>query len=290
MPPTNRLSPPSGDQGVGAAMRVAREAGGVGLREMAKRLGYSAHSNLSEYESGKRLPPEDIVAGYQRVLGLTDGSLVEALTTALDGRAATARKPASPIAPDPIAAEPKSQPEGDSSAGTTAQQPRRRRAWLAVLAVVAALVVVAAVIVVVRWQQPGQPAAVPTAVFADGSDPQVTGCRNDAVVVDSVDVYDPPEHLVGTLELRASPHCGMSWGRFSPTEALLVLPPVTLVIAVERPADGAQAPFSVTYDGQPAYGNMLISRQECVYATLVLQRQGQNSSTFKTACVRSPGH
>jgi transcriptional regulator with XRE-family HTH domain len=82
--PTDRPVSPSEDRTIGAAMRAARESQRVGLREMAKRLGYSAHSNLSDYESGKRLPPERLAADYERVLGLQPESLTKMLETALD--------------------------------------------------------------------------------------------------------------------------------------------------------------------------------------------------------------
>jgi hypothetical protein len=49
------------------------------------------------------------------------------------------------------------------------------------------------------------------------------------------------------------------------------------------------AKFHVTYDGLPAYGNMLISSHECVYAQLALIRQGQPSlPQLQTACRQAP--
>jgi hypothetical protein len=58
-----------------------------------------------------------------------------------------------------------------------------------------------------------------------------------------------------------------------PTAALSTKPPLALEIDVHRPADGSVAKFRVTYDGLDAYGNMLVSRYECVYAPLTLTRQ-----------------
>jgi hypothetical protein len=114
------------------------------------------------------------------------------------------------------------------------------------------------------------------------------GCASDAVKPDRVNVYDPPQHLVGTLELVSSPRCGMSWGRFVPTVALTVSPTLRLHIDMHRPSDGASAPFAVDFDGQPAYGNMLASREECVYATVTLVRNGQSTAPFATQCFRAP--
>jgi transcriptional regulator with XRE-family HTH domain len=63
------------EQRMGAALRAARESGGLTLRQMAKRLRYGSHSSLSEYENGVRMPSESVVEGYERVLGLEAGKL-----------------------------------------------------------------------------------------------------------------------------------------------------------------------------------------------------------------------
>jgi transcriptional regulator with XRE-family HTH domain len=70
------------EQRVGAALRAARKAAGVGLREMARRLNYGSHSGLSEYEKGAKMPPETVVAGYEHVLGLESGVLTAVLEAA----------------------------------------------------------------------------------------------------------------------------------------------------------------------------------------------------------------
>jgi hypothetical protein len=80
----------------------------------------------------------------------------------------------------------------------------------------------------------------------------------------------------------------MSWGRFVPTVALTVSPTVRLHIDMHRPSDGATAPFAVDFDRQPAYGNMLASREECVYATVTLVRSEQSTAPFATQCFRAP--
>ncbi|HEX4833888.1 MAG TPA: hypothetical protein VH478_22670, partial [Trebonia sp.] len=67
-------------------------------------------------------------------------------------------------------------------------------------------------------------------------------------------------------------------------------PKLTLELDVDRPADGGMAKFHVTYDGQAAYGNMLTSDHQCVYAQVTLIRQGQPSlPPVQTACLKSPG-
>lgn len=61
---------------LGAALRAAREERGLSLRAMARKLHYSAHSNLVEYERGHRLAPRPVVEGYEAALGLRAGSLL----------------------------------------------------------------------------------------------------------------------------------------------------------------------------------------------------------------------
>src|SRR5262249_44139379 len=53
----------------------------------------------------------------------------------------------------------------------------------------------------------------------------------------------------------------------TPLRAQSTQPTLTLEIDVDRPADGAAAKFHVAYDGQAAYGNMLISGHGCVSST-----------------------
>jgi len=132
------------------------------------------------------------------------------------------------------------------------------------------------------------PTTTPAQVPLDQADPKVAGCA-DAVTVDSIEVYDPPQHLAGTLQLRFSPVCGSSWSRFEPTAGLATTPPLTLELNVRRPGDGAVAPFQVTFDGQEAYGNILTSNQECVFAEVIFHRGDAVSPTFRTSCHRGAG-
>jgi hypothetical protein len=156
-------------------------------------------------------------------------------------------------------------------------------------AVILGLAVFIAVDLLGGNRKPAHAASSPVVGVRDGSDPKVTGCATGAITADSVDVYDPPEHLAGVLQLRSSAHCGTSWARFVPTAALTTKPTLTLEIDVYRPADGGAAKFPVTYDGLPAYGNMLISRHECVYAKLELLRKGQtNPPPVQTSCRKAP--
>jgi transcriptional regulator with XRE-family HTH domain len=273
------------EQRVGAAMREARELSGTSLRQMAKRLGYQSHTALSSYERGAVMPTEKVIEGYEQVLGLQSGELTTVLEAARIERHGDAWAKRRVHVPTDFI-----QGEAATSPGT---EQLGRFGWLRQRPVIVGgaigLVVLVALVVGLALRHP-QPTHHPLATIsvADGNDPEVTGCATGAITADSVSVYDPPEHLVGTFQLRSSARCGANWGRFVPTSALLVKPLLTLEIDVNRPADGAVARFRVTYDGLKAYGNMLVSRYECVYATLTLIRKGQvNPATIQTRCARA---
>lgn len=72
---------------LGAEIRRLRSARGMSQRALTRLIGLSAHSNLADYETGRRLPPADIVAGCELALGVTDGSLRRLHEQALAERA-----------------------------------------------------------------------------------------------------------------------------------------------------------------------------------------------------------
>jgi transcriptional regulator with XRE-family HTH domain len=273
------------EQRVGQAMREAREAAGISLRKLAHQLGYHSHTTLSSYERGAVMPTDEVVTGYERVLGLTPGSLTEILEAArIDrhGDAWAKRRVHIPTEFAPVApAEPEEPP-------TPSPQARLRPGPWVVITGGAVVIGVVGLVVGLLVSQP-RPTISTVAGVQDRADPKATGCYLDGVTVDSAEVFDPPEHLVGTLQLRSSPHCGTSWGRFVPTSALATKPALTIEIDVYRPGDGMSAKYHVTYDGLDAYGNMLISAHECVYAQVTLIRQGQPSlPAVQTGCQKSP--
>src|SRR5215467_9682369 len=59
---------------LGAALRQAREAQGISLRALARKL-YRSHSTLVEYERGHRLAPLEVVEAYESELGAPSGTL-----------------------------------------------------------------------------------------------------------------------------------------------------------------------------------------------------------------------
>jgi DNA-binding XRE family transcriptional regulator len=71
------LAPPPMATGlpVGVELRRLRRCHGLSQRQMARLIGLAAHSAVADYESGKRLPANDIIIGYEHVFGLADGRL-----------------------------------------------------------------------------------------------------------------------------------------------------------------------------------------------------------------------
>ncbi len=66
------IDPPS----VGARIRAARAERGLGLRELARRIG-RAPSYLSDIELGRRVPTEDVIGAVASELGLDPGELMD---------------------------------------------------------------------------------------------------------------------------------------------------------------------------------------------------------------------
>lgn len=72
---------------LGAQLRNRRMARGMSLRALAKELGLSGHGTLVDYEHGRRIPPEDLVVGCERVFQVSDGALRNLRDKALAERA-----------------------------------------------------------------------------------------------------------------------------------------------------------------------------------------------------------
>jgi len=59
----------------------------MSFRALARQLGLSAHSGLADYESGRRIPPEDLILVYERVFDVPTGTLKELRNRAFAERA-----------------------------------------------------------------------------------------------------------------------------------------------------------------------------------------------------------
>lgn len=74
-------------------LRQCRLDRGMSLRVLARRMGMSAHSGLADYEWGRRIPPEDLIAAYARVFDLPAGALHDLRARAFAERARRADPP-----------------------------------------------------------------------------------------------------------------------------------------------------------------------------------------------------
>jgi transcriptional regulator with XRE-family HTH domain len=71
---------------LGLELRRLRLELGMSQRKLTQLLGLSAHSNLSDYERGRRIPPADIVNACERLLAAPPGYLEELRRLALRER------------------------------------------------------------------------------------------------------------------------------------------------------------------------------------------------------------
>ena len=72
---------------LGTELRRLRLELGISQRELTRRIGLSAHSNLGEYERGSRIPPCDIILACERLFPVQPGYLQQLRVQALRERA-----------------------------------------------------------------------------------------------------------------------------------------------------------------------------------------------------------
>ena len=72
---------------LGLELRRLRMEIGISQRSLTRLIGLSAHSNLSDYERGRRIPPADIVEACERMLQSPRGHLQKLRAQALTERA-----------------------------------------------------------------------------------------------------------------------------------------------------------------------------------------------------------
>lgn len=78
---------------LGRELRRLRLQGGMSQRRLVRALGLSAHSNLVQYELGRRIPPGDIIVACERIFGEAARSLRQLHAEALAEHAAIPRPP-----------------------------------------------------------------------------------------------------------------------------------------------------------------------------------------------------
>jgi len=215
---------------VGAALRAAREAAGLGLREIARLLHYRSHSTLSEYEAGARMPSEIVVEGYERVLGLPRGTLLALLESANIERHGDPWMKRRTYA---------------SVQRTSHEEPTE----------------------LMHKGIPSTPEAAsppwPPVPVADGADPDAAGCSMDAITVHSRRIAHITRRVVvGHIELRYSRRRSAAWGRFKGypflDHLMMQHQDVLIEIGVARLSDGVTVSLSETYCFDFMWGNLVV--------------------------------
>src|SRR6266508_3973952 len=93
---------------LGAELRRLRLERGMSLRKLVRILGLTAHSNLVQYEMGRRIPPGDIITAYERIFGDSAAALARLRDRVLAERAADPGRATVPVpAPDRAGSDPR---------------------------------------------------------------------------------------------------------------------------------------------------------------------------------------
>ncbi len=64
-------------QRFGEKLRILRERQGIGVRELARAIGYTTHSYISEVEAGKKLPSRKLMSEVARFFGVSYDQLLD---------------------------------------------------------------------------------------------------------------------------------------------------------------------------------------------------------------------
>lgn len=111
---------------LGIEIRKYRIARGMTQARLAREIGLSAHSNISDYEAGRRLPPMDILQSFESVLCVNDRRLCEWRDRALTERARlwAARAVEAMREPPAVASLHPPREGGGGGCGTASPSPR----------------------------------------------------------------------------------------------------------------------------------------------------------------------
>jgi hypothetical protein len=127
------------------------------------------------------------------------------------------------------------------------------------------------------------PATAHAVAHRDGEDPVVTGCSQDTRTLDQSPVFLPSGQKFGTLLLRYSPSCAMSWGAVWGPDPRQY----RVFIIARRPADGVEAPSNWALNTPPgSYGNMLSTSASCVMIEAYVRTPQGVGPVAQTRCLR----
>jgi transcriptional regulator with XRE-family HTH domain len=307
----DRDQSPSTPETLGAELRRRRRSLGLSQKQMASRLGLSAHSSITYYEAGRRIPPPDIIDAYERALQVTDRALHEARLKVLACRAdelEAAREKACE-AQQPQATQPAQLDRSPEPSDAEELANSREPAWPARrsqqtgsyrrrFALVALFVLIMNMGASSAWSHDtlpnrdatwtqstqnetskSEPATAPEPM--DGDDPRARDCYADATVVQVVPMTLANGKTFGTLRLRHSQHCGASWGSAYYDNPQLF----TIRITVHRNTDDAIVRDDWSNNTPPgSYSDMLSTDAGCVWVEAVVITPSGTSPSAKTGC------
>jgi transcriptional regulator with XRE-family HTH domain len=295
---------------LGPELRRLRETRGLTQAQTARTVGLSARSAVADYESGRRIPPEDILAGYEKAFALVPGALrrlreqIHAYQAEQHYAAAVAVTPpdTGPAPPREHAATPApatAAAAAPAAAPTPSGAPRRAHRVLlasaALITLCSALAGSATAIGSASMAVNPAPASTgpppdseqaqpgPSPEPMDDADPLARGCYLDAVIVQQVPLRLSDGRPFGTLRLSHSPRCEASWGSAyygNPAQ-------YTIRITVHRPADNAAIGDESNVNTPPGnYSHMLSTTAGCVWVEAVVTTPDGISTPGHTACIR----
>jgi len=243
---------------LGVRLRVRRRERGLSLRQLTRLVGLTAHSNLADYEAGRRLPPQDVVAACEKALGISDGEL-----TALRLAALTER----------------SLPEVDSPTPTSPRRNRRR-----VLSFICLGLVTLVGAGLIGWLV--APRDDSSARLVEG----VSNCDRGAVVLESTALVaargtrgsQAAAAQIGTVALRFSASCALGWARFIPTSTGSTSG-AGLVLSVHRVSDGAFTEIRLS-QVVGVESDPLLTVPGCIYAQAQVRLESGQLVTAQTGC------
>ncbi|MGH8890383.1 MAG: helix-turn-helix domain-containing protein [Acidothermaceae bacterium] len=295
---------------LGARLRAFRIANGLSQRALVKRIGLSAHSNLTDYELGRRLPPSDVIVACEQVLDVRGGELRRLRDAVLVARAGA---PGSPWNRDPSFDVVPVRASGGAAVSDTdvvdsampsagrSRIGRMRRIGgigrigrIAILrfsaATATAAVASGALLLTVTSDSSSHHGSPPLVLAAGSAMTHVSNCDDGAVVLEN-DVVDgplpatagrPPQQAVGELALRYSPSCALAWARFLPGAAAADMSG-TVVLSVHRRDDGATSALSLARVDS-AESDPLLTVPGCVYAQVTIAFASGPPVTAHTSC------
>lgn len=291
-------------------LRALRDATGLTLREVAARSGYSAAA-LSNAERGRHVPSWGLVESFVGACGADPAQWRQLWEIARDD-ATPAKDTAEAAMPTESEFEPTTGPTtgpaGDAPpaepapSGTGDTPVRRRWKWTGIAAAVAVLILVGGILLThanpptaAAKKLSGTPSAAvaapsktpgtsPAPVAEDGRDPYEAGCAADQKQLDWQTVRWADGKTYGTVILKYSRACHAAWG--------YVQGPVshrwTVHTDAHRDPDGAVAPAAYSGDQTlpGSWGNVLSTRNGCVYVVAWVDTPKAHGPHARTACIR----